>query len=385
MLWSGHDGRVSNRRLSLHPRWRWLLAAASRLLPGVFRARSPAEDSYAAPAEISSDLATDTAAIPTHAHADAAEPVESAPALVPPEEAARTPHVISFINLKGGVGKTTTAIAVAEILAHDHGKQVLLIDLDPQTNATVTLIPEERWAEMDRAGRTVAQLFEDYMNPQYPKRFDIETAIARKVSTVGNGIEKLDLLPSSIRLIDIQERIPMIAVTGHFMLNPLDVLQAALRPVVGRYDFIIIDCPPSLGTVTKNGLRISSGYVIPTIPDTLSTWGIYQIVDNVERFARETNIAIRALGVVATKVQGNNLHTRVIDDMKGARLGRFGEDGRLKQPKMFDAVIPQSVAVARAADILAGLRTLRLKYGDAYAPLASLTQEIIERCETKNP
>ena len=330
-------------------------------------------------------VATTTADIPPCAHAGFLLSGESATALLPAEEAAGKPHVLSFINLKGGVGKTTTAIAVAEILAHEHGKQVLLIDLDPQTNATVTLIPEERWAEMDRAGRTVAQLFEDYMNPQYPKRFDIETAIAKRVSTIGNGIETLDLLPSSIRLIDIQERIPMIAVTGYFNLNPLDVLQAALRPVLARYDYIIIDCPPSLGTVTKNGLRISTGYVIPTIPDTLSTWGIYQIVDNVERFAKETGIAIRALGVVATKVQGNNLHTRVIDDMRGSRLGRFGEDGRLKQPPMFEAVIPQSVAVARAADILAGLRTLRLKYGDAYAPLTSLTQEIIERCETKNP
>ncbi len=369
----------------LPPHWHWLVAKARRLLPDGFRARPSADEPHVLQSEDGDGAATLRDAVPTEAIADAAEAGQSAAAGLLPEAAAGQPHVLSFINLKGGVGKTTTAIAVAEILAHEHGKKVLLIDLDPQTNATVTLIPEQRWAEMDRAGQTVAQLFEDYMNPQYPKRFDIETAIARRVSTIGNGIETLDLLPSSIRLIDIQERIPMIAVTGHFTLNPLDVLRSALQPVAARYDYIIIDCPPSLGTVTKNGLRISTGYVIPTIPDTLSTWGIYQIVDNVERFARETSIAIRALGVVATKVQGNNLHARVIDDMKGSRLGRFGEDGRLKQPPMFESVIPQSVAVARAADILAGLRTLRVKYGDAYAPLTSLTQEIIERCETKNP
>src|SRR5207244_2927918 len=67
-------------------------------------------------------------------------------------------HVLSFINLKGGVGKTTTAVAVAEILAHEERKHVLLVDLDPQTNATVTLISEEQWQEMDQQGRTVAQL-----------------------------------------------------------------------------------------------------------------------------------------------------------------------------------------------------------------------------------
>src|SRR5712672_2721404 len=63
-------------------------------------------------------------------------------------------HVLSFINLKGGVGKTTTAVAVAEMLAQEERKHVLLIDLDPQTNATVTVISEEKWAEMDGDGRT---------------------------------------------------------------------------------------------------------------------------------------------------------------------------------------------------------------------------------------
>ena len=383
-LRSSHDGVVSTQRLPLRLRLRWLAANVSRLLPNGFGARPPTSESRVGLPGKSVGLDTTIPAMLPDANAHVEGSEEAASERLRPAHGSGKPTVLSFINLKGGVGKTTTAIAVAEILAHEHRKAVLLIDLDPQTNATVTLIPEQRWAEMDRAGQTVAQLFEDYMNPQYPKRFDIETAIARRVSTVADGIEGLDLLPSSIRLIDIQERIPMIAVAGHFTLNPLDVLQAALQPVLARYDYIIIDCPPSLGTVTKNGLRISTGYVIPTIPDTLSTWGIYQIVDNVERFAKEIDVAIRAIGVVATKVQGNNLHARVIDDMRGSRLGRFGEDGRLKQPPMFGAVIPQSVAVARAADILAGLRTLRLKYGDAYTPLTNLTQEIIDRCETKS-
>src|SRR5580765_2684667 len=71
----------------------------------------------------------------------------------------RTPHVISFINLKGGVGKTTTAVAVAEILAKERRKHVLVIDLDPQTNATINLIKEEDWKKLDDVGRTLAQLF----------------------------------------------------------------------------------------------------------------------------------------------------------------------------------------------------------------------------------
>ena len=214
-------------------------------------------------------------------------------------------HVLSFINLKGGVGKTTTAVA-AQFLAHEERKHVLLVDLDPQTNATVSVISEERWADLDADGRTIAQLFRDRLNPQDEPKFDVESAIVRGVSTINDGIPRLDLLASSIQLIDIQDRIPMIALSGNFTANPLEILRVALQPIIDRYDYVIIDCPPSLGTVTKNGLRISTGYVIPTIPDIVSTWGIYQIIDNIRRFAADISRPIPALGIVATKVQGNS-------------------------------------------------------------------------------
>lgn len=153
--------------------------------------------------------------------------------------------------------------------------------------------------------------------------------------------------------------------------------------MVDRYDYIIIDCPPSLGVVTKNGLRISTGYVIPTIPDIVSTWGIYQIVDNVERFAKAIDRSIPALGIVATKVQSNNLHGRVIADLKTNRLGRFSEQGGLAQPPKFSNDIPQTVAVARGADVDADIRTFKGKYGTAYEALRGLTQEIKQLCEKK--
>lgn len=292
-------------------------------------------------------------------------------------------HVLSFINLKGGVGKTTTAVAVAEMLAQDERKHVLLIDLDPQTNATVTLISEEKWEKMDEEGCTIAQLFDDRINSHAPPKFNIETAIARGVSTINEGISRLDLLPSSIRLIDLQDRIPMIAMSGNFTANPLEILRIALLPVIDRYDYVIIDCPPSLGTVTKNGLRISTGYVIPTIPDIVSTWGIYQIVENVKRFAQDVDREIPALGIVATKVQGNNLHNRVIADLKARRLGRFGKNNDVVQPPLFSNTIPQNVAVARGADVAVDIRTFRGKYGAAYDSFHGLTQEIKRLCEKK--
>ena len=126
--------------------------------------------------------------------------------------------------------------------------------------------------------------------------------------------------------------------------------------------------------MTKNGLRISTGYIIPTIPDIVSTWGIYQIVDNIARFAKDTDRPIPAIGIVATKVQANNLHRRVVADLQARRLGRFSEGGQLPQPPLFANTISQAVDVARGADVEADFRTFKGKYGTAYAALHGLTK-----------
>src|SRR5262249_32850330 len=112
------------------------------------------------------------------------------------------PVVVSLINLKGGVGKTTTTVQLAECLVSEFGKRVLVIDLDPQTNATISLIEEERWEELDEQGRTISQLFHDKL--EGTSRFNIHTAIQKGVSNL--GLADLSLLPSSMQLIAVQDR-----------------------------------------------------------------------------------------------------------------------------------------------------------------------------------
>ena len=99
-------------------------------------------------------------------------------------------YVTSIINLKGGVGKTTITLALAHFLALEHRKRVLVIDLDPQTNATVCLIPEMEWKKRDETGRTLYQLFWDQLKGT--QVFYAEDAIVRRVSNVGGGIDGLD-------------------------------------------------------------------------------------------------------------------------------------------------------------------------------------------------
>lgn len=289
-------------------------------------------------------------------------------------------NVISFINLKGGVAKTTTSVAVAEILAKDFRKHVLFIDLDPQTNATINLIGEDEWGERNADGRTLAQLFKDKLRPEAEPEFDIEASIVKSVSTIDNGISRLDLLPSSIEFIEIQEKLPFVAMQGNYDNNPQDILRKALAPVIDRYDYVIIDCPPSLGIVTKNGLRFSTHYIIPAIPDIVSTWGIFQIVSSISSFGESVNRVIKALGIVATKVQGNiDLHTRIMRELDAGRLFE-GKNTDLIQPPLFESIIKQNANTARGADADAGLNTFKKKYGPTYEPHSLLTREIIKRC-----
>lgn len=221
--------------------------------------------------------------------------------------------IISTINLKGGVGKTTTAVALAEAFASEERRRVLVIDLDPQTNATVMLIGEDRWKEVNDEDQTLARLFKDGLEPD-SKRFDVHKALQKDVggtrrarSTGRNERGRVDLLPSSIDLIDVQDRLASIP-PGRFYANqPIDLLRRAVESILSDYDNVLIDCPPNLGIITLNGLRISTGYIIPTIPDVLSTYGIPQIVSRVSAFSEEVGEEITPLGTVKTPSSSRSL------------------------------------------------------------------------------
>jgi chromosome partitioning protein len=279
------------------------------------------------------------------------------------------PVVTSLINLKGGVGKTTITLALAHFLAAEHKKRVLVIDLDPQTNATVCLIPETHWKTRDEAGRTLYNLFLDKLKGT--STFDISQTLVRNVSNVGGGIDGLDLLPSSLQLIKIQERITQITDFEQYSRGPIFALRDALVPHMKNYDYVLIDCPPSLGVVTLNGIAISDSYLIPVIPDALSVLGIPPIMDRIEHFSACLRRNVRALGIVVSKVrQQTVLHTETI-----RRLREDFYDRRF--PFCFESIVPESTHVAEAADVSVRVNTLQQKYGNGgpYNELNALTKE----------
>jgi chromosome partitioning protein len=283
-------------------------------------------------------------------------------------------HVFSTINLKGGVGKTTTTVALAETFSAERRKKVLVIDLDPQTNATVMLIGEEKWRELNDKGHTLAQLFKDALHPE-EKKFDLSKTLQKRVSDVA-AATTIDLLPSSLDLIDVQDELINTPVGKYGAIRPFDILWRATKDIIENYDIVIIDCPPNLGKITQNGLRMSQAFLIPTIPDILSTYGIPQIVRRVRDFSEEITEDIEALGIVVTKYDSrSNVHK----NMERQLRQNHAADSK-NWPPVFDTIIPQANQSAAAAEH-SGHSTLKQKWGyqGLHDRISALAKEILTK------
>lgn len=277
------------------------------------------------------------------------------------------PYVVAVFNLKGGVGKTTTTAALAEILSVEFGKRVLLVDLDPQTNLTTMMVGETRRDELDHTDHTLAAVFADALGGRRPG--NAARLVQHQVSPM-SVVTSVDLLPASPKLIAQQDDLP------HLRGNdPTTVLAASLADVLGDYDYVLIDCPPNLGTVTQNGLRIADGYLIPTIPDFMSTYGIPSVQHHIRHLADEWGAPIEELGVVITKYRRSSaVHRKVLDDLSRNHA----------LPRLFPTRIPESNQIAAAAEY-ADFGGLRQKYGTGgqFLALRELTADFLATTRIK--
>ena len=234
--------------------------------------------------------------------------------------------VISFINLKGGVGKTSCAVNIAATLASRRiawrGKwtqpNILFIDIDPQSNASVTWLSEELYYAAEAEGKTVPDIFASLLESGDERTPDISGFIrtcqfrVEAESRADFETFQVDLLPSSLALIDLQEKLWAYRSQYRSLTEILgDVLtklsKTRLENRERAYTHIIIDCPPSLGAVTLNALSISDYIVVPTFLDAFSHWGLEQIGKRIEHIReRNARCEARLLGVLFSQFDPRN-------------------------------------------------------------------------------
>jgi len=220
-------------------------------------------------------------------------------------------RIYALANQKGGVGKTTTAVSLCAYLA-ERGKRVLLVDMDPQANATSSLGIDKNQLEYSIYDVLISDASVDSV----------------LVVTSQRG---LDLLPSApalagadIELVDIDGRESRLA--------------EALRPLHSRYDFVVIDTPPSLGLLTINALVASDGVVIPVQCEYLPLEGLAQLIQTIEMVHRRLNPQLRIRGVLMTMYDPR---TRIAREVV--------QDVRRQFPRhTFRTIIPRSVRLSEA-------------------------------------
>lgn len=272
--------------------------------------------------------------------------------------------------------------ALAEFMASHFGKRVLLIDLDPQTNLTTMMIGGHRWQELNNSHRTLKALFEQALDSQ-ATAFNIEEAIQRDVSPLAT-VTGIDLLASSLDMIEISEEVAAWQYEEPDSLQPLSVLKTAVDKVRHNYDYILIDCPPNMGIVTRNGLMLADAYVIPTIPDILSTYGIPQIQKRIAMFSAKSGHSLKALGLIITKYRkSTNLHRDTINRLQNAALDFDAQrpEERVsteRPPNVIPFWVPDAIAIAGAAEYRdQGSLSKRYGGGDTVDTLHDLTEHVM--------
>ncbi|XTZ12591.1 MAG: ParA family protein [cyanobacterium endosymbiont of Rhopalodia inflata] len=261
--------------------------------------------------------------------------------------------VISTVNMKGGVGKTTLTVNLATCLAKYHGKRVLVLDLDSQISATLSLMSPHEFAKTRKKRRTLSYLLNNIVQPNPYSKLDVHDIVQPYIC----NIEGLDLLPGDLELYDeyvISEILHKQATTignsdfktvwNHFERV---LIKKIITSVIEYYDLIIMDCAPGYNLLTRSGLAASHYYLLPARPEPLSVVGIQLLERRIaklkESHKKTDPLNLNLLGVVFI-LSGGGLLSRYYNRV----MKRVQKD--LNPFQLFDTSIPMDVNVAKAVD-----------------------------------
>ncbi|PLZ95954.1 cobyrinic acid a,c-diamide synthase [Fischerella thermalis CCMEE 5268] len=291
-------------------------------------------------------------------------------------------YVIATANMKGGVGKTTLSVNIATCLAKEHGKRVLVLDLDSQISATLSLMSPMEFAKRRKNRKTFRYLIDQIINPEPEQKHTIQDIILSQVC----NLPGLNLLPGDIDLYDefvVSEMLHQQAVTlgekdFETIWNRFErvLLGKLLEPVRGEYDFIILDCAPGYNLLTRSALATSNFYILPAKPEPLSVVGIQllerRIAQLKESHEHEAKIDIQMLGIVFTMSNANLLTGRYYKQVMQRVHQDFGAE------KICQTQIPVDVNVAKAVDSFMPV-ILNAPQSSGSKAFSQLTQELVQK------
>jgi cellulose biosynthesis protein BcsQ len=275
-----------------------------------------------------------------------------------------TATMASVANLKGGVGKSTTTLMLADGLAYFYGAQVLIVDLDAQANSSQMILTERGLQMAFAQGKGVHHLVEQFLDGRAPNIADlilpngVTLEALREAEDRDERLGWVSILPShpQLRLTEmlLEEKMYGAGTTPSQLSRQLAAhFTAALAPLVPLYDVILFDTPPYLSPLARAALQMSGSFVTPTLADAVSSWGTKQFTDWVTRNVA-TDLASR--------------HFCVITRFRNSRYAREAE-AELRnvylKDRTFGPTIPESVEALRAMDraALDSYNTMRGKYG----------------------
>ena len=243
--------------------------------------------------------------------------------------------IIAFANHKGGVSKTTSVANIGAILSQK-GKKVLLIDLDAQANLT------------------------DYYLKERPEETVYNALVNETPLPICQIGERLFLVPCSLHMVGLEARVAD-------NIDRAELLQILLEPIREEYDYILIDCPPSLGIATINALIAATELYIPTTAEAIPVRGLKMLTDAMERVKKRKNPDIKLSGIIITRWGGRRLNGLIEESLRK----NFGE-------VVFKTKIRENISIAEAPTLRQDIAT--------YAPTShgaedytALTEEILAR------
>lgn len=293
---------------------------------------------------------------------------------------------ISFLNIKGGVGKTSLLVNMGACLAY-MGRRVLVVDFDAQSNASIWLMRLDRWNALNK---TPEKFLLNVFNDPSSK---LSTCIQKSPIRDVDGDEllpRLDLAPASFALMDLEHEVPQIPGQTFY-----ERFYDALTEIEDNYDFILFDCPPNFFYTTQCALFASDHVLVPSNPDALSIIGFHLLVDKLATFRSKTAERRDAAGAPTPEIIGIALNavkpgTKIHVPLErfNAQIDRFKTQNKVSdKTHIYPDLIRHSVTVGRA--VMLGIPTVLMSKQDSSINLAEdyikLTKHLLEQLGDAEP